>query len=120
MRIIICGSRCFNDYVLLRKTMDHLTSNLDESKLVILSGHARGADLLGEKWCFQRLLKYEVYRPEYKNSRDKIAPLLRNQTMVDNADAIVAFHNGVSTGTADILQRAEKKGLKIKVIHYEE
>ena len=51
-RVIIAGSRSFNDYALLR---EHCLSILQEKmkthRVIIVSGHARGADSLGERFA---------------------------------------------------------------------
>lgn len=47
-RIIIAGGRMFTDYELLEQKVDEILRNIDEP--VIISGGARGADTLGEKY----------------------------------------------------------------------
>ena len=46
MKVIIAGSRGFDDYQKLCKVCDHMFSQ--QSEIEIVSGAARGADLLGE------------------------------------------------------------------------
>lgn len=117
MRIIVCGSRTFMDYTLLQETLDRLTRKLDKAKLVILSGHTRGADTLAEHWCFVRHVSLEVYHPDH-NTHGKAAPHVRNREMVEAADALVAFWDGESPGTASIVALARKKKLKVRVVRF--
>lgn len=118
MRVIVAGSREFTDYALLKKELNRLTKKLDKKKLIVLSGGAEGADKLGEKWCFENMVTYERYLPDYEEHGRK-APLIRNTEMVNNADALIAFHLRNSPGTADVISKARKKGLKVKVIRIE-
>lgn len=86
--------------------------------LVIVSGAAPGADTLGEDWAVVNWVPIKQYPADW----DKIgraAGVLRNQEMADNADALVAFWNGKSTGTKDMITRAMKKGLEVHVYRYE-
>ena len=116
MRVIVAGSRTWMDYALLAKELDRLTSKLDRKKLVILSGGAEGADRLGEKWCFERMVSYEVWKADW--SKGKKAGPIRNTQMLEEgkADALIAFHIGKSPGTADIIRKARKKEIKVRVI----
>lgn len=118
MRVIIAGSRTFTDYKLLKKVMDRLTIKYRE--VTVLSGGAKGADALGEKWAFEWWWTVEQYLPDYKRYGQK-APIMRNQEMVEaNATHFVAFWNGKSPGTKDMIWRAKNWNLKSKVILYEE
>lgn len=118
MKLIVCGSRSFTDYTLLTLWLDKLTQKTDRTKLVILSGHAKGADQLGERWCRENLIAYQVWRPEYRDEHDREAPLRRNSDMVASATHLVAFWDGASRGTADVVAKAHKAGLKVKVIRF--
>lgn len=120
MRVIVAGSRSFRDYHLLKETLDELAAELGKKKLIVLSGHAEGADRLAEEWCRHRIGQVcEVYHPDYQKY-GKVAPLVRNTEMVNAADALVAFWDGVSTGTKDVIDKARREGLKVKVIRFKE
>ena len=117
MRVIVAGSRTWSDYALLAKELDRLTNKLDRKKLVILSGGADGADKLGEKWCFERMVSYQRFPADW-HKYGKRAGHIRNSEMLEEgkADALIAFWNGSSPGTADIIRKARKKGIKVRVI----
>ena len=54
-RVIIAGCRDFNDYELLREKCDYMLSKKkDTHKVIIVSGHAAGADALGEVYASER------------------------------------------------------------------
>ena len=47
-RIIVAGSRTFNDYKALKRVLDHYIVGVNEA-VTIISGGARGADVLAER-----------------------------------------------------------------------
>ena len=118
MRIIIAGGRSFDDRQLLYSVMDKVTKKLDKKKLVILSGHAEGADKLGEEWAYSRMVgTVRVHHPDW-NKHKKAAGVIRNGEMVAEADGLVAFWDGESKGTEDVIIRARKAKLKVKIVMY--
>jgi hypothetical protein len=112
MRVIIAGSREFNDYELLKTKCNEI---IKEEKVEILSGTARGADTLGEKYCIENghlLRKYPADWDRYGKS----AGYKRNQLMADNADTLIAFWDGNSRGTRNMIDISRKKKLKVFII----
>ncbi len=118
--IIIAGSRSFTDYKLLCQVMERMVSKLSE--FIILSGGAEGADRLGERWALaplntSRCKAVKIFRPDWRKHGKSGGPI-RNQEMVDEADALIAFHDGSSPGTADVIRRAKTKGIRVKVVQF--
>lgn len=63
-RIIVAGSRSFDDYFTLRRILDgHLCGRGD---VAIISGHARGVDLMGEAYAKRMGIPCEVYPADWK------------------------------------------------------
>jgi len=81
---------------------------------VVLSGTARGADRLGERWAAEHKIPIERY-PAQWNRDGRAAGYIRNQLMSEHAEALVVFWDGKSRGTMHMLNIAKDKGLKIKV-----
>lgn len=118
-RVIIAGSRTFNDYSELKEYCNSVLSNkLRSHEVLIISGGANGADKLGEKYAEELGLKTEVYLADW-DSYGKSAGYRRNALMADNADALIAFWNGKSKGTNHMINIANEKGLNVKVYIYE-
>ena len=114
MRVIIAGSRGFADYAFLRQKMDYLLSETPGG-ITIVSGGARGADSMGERYAGER--GYEVARyPAEWEKYGKSAGYRRNAVMAANADALVAFWDGKSPGTRHMINLAMEKGLKIRLV----
>ncbi len=115
-RVIIAGGRDFNDYDLLEKTIDMLFVNISE-EIVIICGMARGADSLGKRYAKRK--GYQVsYFPAEWDKYGKAAGYIRNEQMAQNADALVAFWDGVSKGTKHMIETAKRYELKIRIKRY--
>lgn len=115
-RVIIAGGREFDDYEYLKKTMDYLLHNITE-EIFVVCGMARGADTLGERYAKER--GYEIhYFPADWDKHGKSAGYIRNREMAENADALVAFWDGKSRGTKNMIMLARQQGLKVRVIYY--
>ena len=114
-RVIVAGSRNFDDYFLLREKCDALLARKTDKNIIIVSGTARGADRLGERYAHERGYQIEQYPADWNNNGKAAGPI-RNAKMADNADALIAFWDGESRGTANMIETARKKGLSVRVI----
>jgi hypothetical protein len=114
-KVIIAGGRDFNDYELLCKKCDHMLS--EQSDIEIVSGKARGADSLGERYAKERGYNVKEF-PAQWDMFGKSAGYRRNAEMADYADALIAFWDGESKGTNHMINLAKEKNIKIKVVNY--
>lgn len=115
MKVIIAGSRDFNDYNLLCEKCDAILST--QKDVEIVCGMARGADLLGKQYAESRGYPVKEFPAEWEKL-GKIAGPIRNIQMRDYADALICFWDGVSTGTNHMVKAAEAKGMKVRIIKY--
>lgn len=105
MKVIIAGGRYFKDYESLHKFCDDLLQN--ENNIEIVSGGAKGADFLGEKYAKaknHRIIRFPAAWKKY----GKRAGIIRNLEMAEYADLLIAFWDGKSKGTASIIRFAKK------------
>lgn len=117
-KVIIAGGRYFNNYELLKERCDYYLQNkLREGRVVIVSGHATGADSLGERYAQERGLHCEQYPADWK-AHGKAAGPIRNEQMANVANALIAFWDGQSRGTKNMINLAKSKGLKVAVVRY--
>lgn len=116
MKVIIAGSREFNDYDLLVKICDIILKNKNE-EIIIMSGGAKGADTLGEKYAKERNYKIIKILPEW-NKYGKQAGILRNIKMAHEADYLIAFWDGKSKGTKHMIEYADSIRLEYSVKEY--
>lgn len=113
-KLIIAGGRDFGgvqSYRLLIEEADRMMP--DE----IISGCAKGADALGMAYAGLRGLKLHK-RPADWAKHGKAAGPIRNAEMAEAGDALLAFWDGESKGTKNMIEVARRKGLEVKVIPY--
>lgn len=117
-RVVVAGSRSFTDYEKAKRYIDFCISNIrKENEIIIVSGGARGADLLGEQYANENGFKIERYLPDWE-TYGKSAGVRRNKTMVDVSDYVICFWDGKSRGTKSTIDFAlkHKKPIKISMI----
>ena len=118
--LIIAGSRTFDDYNLLKRRVDEFLEN--ESEVTIISGHASGADKLGEKYAKEKV--YELITvPADWGLYGKRAGYLRNRKMHEIAAthknrACICFWDGESKGTAQNFKLAKEFNTRLKIIGF--
>lgn len=118
LRLIVAGSRGFNDYELLKRKLDYVLRNRVDERITIVSGTAKGADQLGEQYAKERgyaLMRY----PADWDKHGKSAGYIRNKEMAKNADGLIAFWDGKSRGTKHMIDLAREQGLKVIIVRYE-
>ena len=106
MRVAVIGSRTI--------TVEHLEKYLPERVTVLLSGGAKGVDASAREYAESHGLELREYLPEYSRY-GRAAPLKRNRTIVEQADLVLAFWDGASKGTGNVIQLCEKLGVPVRV-----
>ena len=118
-KVIIAGSRGFSNYKLLKEQCNkYLCEKRRTCNIIIVSGHARGADTLGERYAQDEGFALEVYPAQWKKL-GKQAGYRRNEQMAEVADALIAFWDGESKGTKHMIDIMNNKGLPTKVVNYD-
>ncbi len=116
MRLIVAGTRTFNDYDLLKSTLDHLLSNTT-GEIIIVSGKARGADSLGERYAKENGYKIKAFPANWKDMGRAAGPA-RNREMGKYSTHLVVFWDGLSSGTRNMIETGRELGLVVRVITY--
>lgn len=115
-RIIIAGSRTIPETGLaLFSKISTIIKNLNKEDIEIVSGGARGADKLGENFAELHGLSLKVFPADW-NKLGKKAGMVRNSEMANYATHLIAIWDGESRGTKHMIEVANKKGLKVRVI----
>ena len=125
LRVIIAGSRDFNDYELLKKSaIEIITKKTMLPDLTrIISGGARGADTLGERFANEMGLEISRFIPDW-DGLGKRAGYVRNAEMAkfavedDNDGMLIAFWDGQSRGTKHMIDLAKRYGLEVYVVNF--
>ncbi len=111
MRIAIVGGRDFQDYDLLKTSIDWVPGD------VIVSGGAKGADSLGARFAKENGLELVEYLPDWTKF-GKRAGFLRNELIIKDSDVVYAFWDGKSKGTESSINLAKKYKKILNIITY--
>jgi hypothetical protein len=111
MRVAVIGSRGFNDYEKVKETLSKINITL------LVSGGAKGADLLGERYAKENNIETKIFIPDW-DKHGKKAGFLRNTDIIENAELVVVFWDGSSKGTEDSINKTKKVNKKIIIINY--
>jgi len=112
-KIIIAGGRDFDDYFMVELAMSKVAAVGDE----VVSGNALGADRLGEEYAAKEGHEVKIFMPNW-NKYGKKAGMMRNHDMAVYADVLIAFWDGESNGTRNMIQQALSNGLELHVYRY--
>ena len=117
---LIAGSRTFNDYDLLKSKMDKLLAN--KKDILIISGGARGADSLAERYANEKGYQLLIMPAEW-DKFGKSAGYIRNKAMHDKLATFenrgcVLFWDGKSKGTQHNIPLAKERNTPIRIIRF--
>ena len=111
MKIIVCGGRRYSDRERVNAVLDAI--HAETPIKVLMHGNAKGADSLADDWAMGKC-ETQTFFPLWE-VHGKYAGPKRNQEMADaKPDLVVAFPGGV--GTRDMVWRARKAGIPVKII----
>lgn len=125
-RVIIAGTRTFDDYELLKAKCNELLANKERIEVVSGTNGYRhedgtiksGADLMGEQWAKENGHPVKQFPPDW-DSYGKIAGPRRNEQMAEYADALIAFRGpGKSNGTDGMIKLAKAYKIPVRIIKY--
>jgi hypothetical protein len=117
-KVVIAGGRDFNDFPTLCNTMDKLLERqIKINKITIISGGARGADTLGERYA--QLKGFELIRVKANwDKHGKSAGFIRNKEMLTLTDGVVCFWDGKSRGTKHMIDITGHSPKRLITIRY--
>lgn len=115
MKVIIAGSRTFDNYIMLLNRCSKILSQQEDIEIV--SGGCEGADLLGERYAKHNGYKIHRFNADWATHGKKAGPM-RNEQMAMFADALIVFWDGQSKGTKSMINIAKKYNLEIRIIKY--
>lgn len=80
----------------------------------VVCGMAPGADACGKLWAESRGIPVKEFKADWATF-GKVAGPVRNRAMAQYADALIAFWDGKSRGTKNMIEEARARGLKVFV-----
>lgn len=118
-KVIIAGSRDFNNYEYLKQKCDTLLENKRKThEIIIVSGGAKGADTLGERYAKERGYKILIFQPQWK-TYGRSAGIRRNNQMADAAQAAIIFWDGSSKGSKNMADCMKSRSKTYFVFEYD-
>lgn len=102
-KIIIAGCRTFKDYRRLAQELEQYEYKIGE----VVCGGAQGVDELGRTWAIKNNIPVKMFPADWEND-GQAAGFIRNHKMGDYADALIAFWDGQSVGTKDMIEYMKK------------
>ena len=113
MKVLICGSRGYTDEDLMRRVFKKL---IEDGMRTLITGGARGADRMAEKLATEFGIP-NIVIPAKWNEYGKAAGVIRNSEMLKlEPDLVVAFFNGTTPGTRDMVKKASDAGVRVDTI----
>lgn len=126
MKLIIAGGRDFKNYNLLKTECDKFISgNFSDLDVTIVSGgqmssdgkNKWGADYFGEQYAIENSYPVIQFLPDW-DKFGRSAGVRRNLKMAESADALIAFWDTSSKGTANMIKNALDKKLIVHIVNY--
>ena len=111
--VCISGSRSFRNY----PKMEDVMKNFRRAPIAIVSGCARGADVVGEYWAQQHNIPVVRFPADW-SKYGKSAGAIRNKQMVEYADEFIVFWDGESPGTKIMIDLIKASGKHLVLIKY--
>lgn len=112
MHLIVAGSRTMTDESYVRNRLETLPFPVT----ALVSGTCRGPDSFGERWAKDHNIAVERFPADW--SLGKHAGPMRNRAMAQHAHALLAFWDGESRGTKNMIDEALRHGLWVQVVYY--
>ena len=112
-KVIIAGSRSFNNFRLMRQTLDSEKDLISE----VVCGEAKGADSYGKAWAQYHNIPVKSFPADWQRD-GSAAGYIRNHRMGDYADELVAFWDGNSPGTKEMISYMESLHKPVRVIQF--
>lgn len=129
MKILICGGRDFTNYEYLKSVVDDKIERVkilypsDKTPIEIVSGGAHGADSLAEKYALEKGYSFKVFHANW-DKFGRGAGHIRNEEMAyytykaGEPHRVIAFWDGKSRGTANMIQEAKTLNLDWCIYYY--
>lgn len=119
MRVIVCGSRNWEDRKAIRDKIAALVESYGKG-IMIVHGGARGADRIAGQEAEKAGLRVEEH-PARWDRYGRAAGPIRNREMAEaDVDLCVAFlqdtPDAPSSGTRNMIEQAQKVGIPVEII----
>ncbi len=105
MKVAIVGSRDWNDYAKFRQYMNSFSKHIAID--MVISGGAAGVDSMAYHYAVENGITFVCHPPKPEDGYPAKF-FRRNLRIVEQAECVIAFPKGKSTGTRHSIRLAEK------------
>ena len=106
MKVAVIGSRTFTDYALLEDTLKHIYIT------ELISGEAEGTDKLAKQYAGEHQIPFQEV------PHDKQPIQNRTYQIINKAQLVIAFWDGKSQGTCDLIKYARKQNKTVRIKNF--
>lgn len=115
IRIIVAGCRDFKNTEKIFTTLTHILEKVNKENLEIVCGGCEGVDTIAIDFAKSFNISYKIFEADWKTFGKAAGPI-RNEKMAKYGTHLIAFWNGKSKGTKNMILNAKQYKLHIKVI----
>jgi hypothetical protein len=115
-KVIVAGGRDFNDEQRFEQVICDYAEKTD-AMVSIITGMARGADRLAYEFARRNKVQWYEFHADW-DKYGKRAGYVRNGEMAKEADALIAFWDGESRGTRNMIELMRNMGKPVHVELY--
>lgn len=109
-RVIVCGSRKWRD-------RDAIINRLfDLQPATIVHGNAAGADRIAAQEAPKLGLLVEAHPADWETHGKSAGPIRNRMMAALGADLCIAFWDGSSRGTQDMIKVAHQQGIPVEIV----
>ena len=132
-KLIVAGGRTFSNPHLLQEVVTDFANSKGENTAVsIVTGMAKGADMFAYEFAKQNNIVTHEFPADwnnidvpnalvrYRNGKpyNTLAGINRNHVMGDFADGLIAFWDGQSRGTKDMINYMKSLNKEVHIVYY--
>lgn len=119
LRIAIVGCRDYDDYKYFGEMVDQYLQQVKDlypnRPIELYSGGAPGIDDMAEDYAQDHNYPFKRIDADWEKD-PKIAGFIRNQKLAESVEWVLSFWDGLSTGTADMRNRAMSLRRRLRTI----
>lgn len=116
LRLVVCGSREWPWRKFFDDALAFYVSDYPKENVEIVEGECRGPDLWARAWAEANGYKFKPFPADW-DGLGKGAGFIRNGEMAEYGNATLAFWDGVSGGTTDMIEKAKAAGHRVRVLN---
>ena len=117
LRLVVCGSRDWPWRKFFDDALAFYVSGYPKENVEIVEGEGRGPDKWAREWAEANGYKFKPFPADWEGPAKKGAGFVRNGEMAEYGNATLAFWDGESNGTADMVDRAKTAGHRVRVLN---